>query len=151
MLFRSGGLTGSMAMPGRRPAQTPCAYRGARETGQAPCYAMERTVFPVRVHSPVRFIPALRIGRARVGIEPGKVGQDWCSRAPVRLHGPVYPEPPPHTSPPVAAPRTRLPVRVLAPVSPVPAPHIKPTVRLDRKSTRLNSSHGIGSRMPSSA
>ena len=43
-----GGLTGSMATSGRRPAQTPCAYRGARETGQAPCYAVVRTVSPVQ-------------------------------------------------------------------------------------------------------
>ena len=52
-----------------------------------------RTVSPVQVHSPVRYIPAPRIGRARVGIEPAKVGQARCSRAPVSLHGPVYPEP----------------------------------------------------------
>ena len=100
-------------MPGSKPAHTPCAHRWARETGQAPCYAMERTVFPVRVHSPVRFIPVLHIGRARVGIESGKLGQAWCSRAPVRLHGPVYPVPPPRTSTPVAAPCTRLSLRLI--------------------------------------
>uniref|UniRef100_A0A8L0DPT6 Uncharacterized protein n=1 Tax=Oncorhynchus mykiss TaxID=8022 RepID=A0A8L0DPT6_ONCMY len=141
--------------------------RRARGTRQAPCYAVEHTVSPVRVHSPVRYIPAPCIGRATVGIEPGaikpalriwypvrllgpaymapvlrivspvcqhspvraipprrtglamgsiqpgKVGQARCSRAPVHLHGPVYPVPPPRTSPPVAAPRTRLSLRLL--------------------------------------
>uniref|UniRef100_A0A8C8I3F1 Ig-like domain-containing protein n=1 Tax=Oncorhynchus tshawytscha TaxID=74940 RepID=A0A8C8I3F1_ONCTS len=75
------------------------------------------------VHSPVRYIPAPRIGRARVGIEPGKVGQARCSRAPVHLHGPVYPVPPPRTSPLVAAPRTRLCLRLIptgAPACPEP-------------------------------
>ena len=43
-----GGLKGRIVMPGRKPAHTPCAHRWARETGQAPCYAMECTVFPVR-------------------------------------------------------------------------------------------------------
>ena len=60
---------------------TSCAYRRARETGQAPCYAVERTVSPVRVHSPVRLIPAPRISRARVCIEPGAMKPyAWCSR-----------------------------------------------------------------------
>ena len=76
-----GGLEGRIVMPGRKPAHTPCAHRWARETGQAPCYAVVRTVSPVRVHSPVRYIPAPCIGRARVGIEPGKVGQARCSKA----------------------------------------------------------------------
>ena len=34
------GHIGSMSKPGRRPEPTSCAYRGARETGQAPCYAV---------------------------------------------------------------------------------------------------------------
>ena len=157
-----------MAKAGRRPGPTPHAYRGerGRGTGQAPFYAVERTVSPVRVHSTVRYIPApcgqarvriepvamkpaLRIwspvrllgpahmapalrmvspvrqhspvrgilprrtGLATGSIQPGKVGQAWCSRAPVRLHGPVYLVPPPRTSPPVAAPRTRLSPRPL--------------------------------------
>ena len=46
--FIGGRLTGSMATPGRRPARTPCAYRGARKTGQALCYAVVRKVCPVR-------------------------------------------------------------------------------------------------------
>ena len=41
-----GRHTGSMAKPGRRPAPTSCAYWRARETGQAPCYAMERNGVP---------------------------------------------------------------------------------------------------------
>ena len=142
-----------MAKSGRRPAPSPRAYCEERGTGQAACYAVRRTVSPVRRHSPVHYIAAPRIGRARVGIEPGamkpaqriwspgrllgpgymapalrmvspvrqfspvraipprrtslatgsiqpgKVGQAWCSRAPVRLHGPVHPVPPPRTSP----------------------------------------------------
>ena len=37
--FIGGGLTGSMATPGRRPAQTSCAYRGARDrAGTMLCY-----------------------------------------------------------------------------------------------------------------
>ncbi|XP_064811669.1 uncharacterized protein LOC135526929 isoform X2 [Oncorhynchus masou masou] len=80
------GLTGSMAKPGRRPAPTSCGYRGARETGQAPCY----TVSPVRVHSPVRYIPAPRIGRARVGIEPSAMKPALRIWSPVRRLGPAY-------------------------------------------------------------
>ncbi|XP_052314142.1 proline-rich protein 36-like isoform X1 [Oncorhynchus keta] len=157
-IFWGGRYTRSVAKSSRRPEPTPHAYRRARGTGQAPCYAVERMVSPVRVHSPVRYIPGPRIGRDRVGIEPGamkpalriwspvhllgpaymapalrmvsqvrqhspvraipprltglatgsiqpgKVGQARCSRAPVHLHGPVYPVPPPRTSPPVVAP-----------------------------------------------
>ena len=73
-------------------------------------------------------IPACLTGRATASIQPGKVGQARCSRAPVRLHGPVYLVPPPRTSPPVAAPCTRLPARVLGPVPPVPTPHTRPAV-----------------------
>ncbi|XP_052366128.1 uncharacterized protein LOC127925321 [Oncorhynchus keta] len=85
-----GGHTGSVAKPGRRPAPTSCAYRRARETGQAPCYAVERTVSPVRVHSPVRYIPAPRIDRARVGVEPGAMKPALRIWSPVRLLGPAY-------------------------------------------------------------
>ncbi|KAM9519349.1 uncharacterized protein ACWYII_045447 [Salvelinus alpinus] len=201
--FLGGGHTRSVAKPGRIPEPTPRAYRGVRErrTGQTPCYAVKRTVSPVRVLSPVRAIPPCRTGRARLGIEPdvmkpaqriwspvrllgpaymapalrmvspvrqhspvraipprrtgratgtiqpGKVGQARCSRARVLLHGPVYPVPPPSTSPPVAAPRTRLSLRVLSPAAPtcpalselssspaqpVPIPRTRPTVRLSR-------------------
>ena len=52
--FLGGGLKGSVAKSGRRPAPTPCTYRGEREYGQTPCYAVERMVSPVRVHSPVQ-------------------------------------------------------------------------------------------------
>ena len=69
---------------------TSCAYRGAGETGQAPCYAVKRTVSPVRVHSPVRYIPAPRIGRARVGIEPSAMKPALRIWSPVRLLGPAY-------------------------------------------------------------
>ena len=36
---------------GYRPEPTPRAYRRERGTGQAPCYAVKRTVSPVHVHS----------------------------------------------------------------------------------------------------
>ena len=42
-------------------------------TSQAPCYAALPSVSPVRMHSPVRYIPAPRICRARVGIQPGRI------------------------------------------------------------------------------
>ena len=123
-----------------------------RGNGMAPCYAVRRTV------SPVRYIAAPRIGRARVGIEPGamkpaqriwsavhllgpghmapslgmvspvrqhspprctgramgsiqpgRVGQAQCAKPSVRLHGPVYPVPPP---------RTRLSLGLLPTVAP---------------------------------
>ena len=153
----------SVDKSGRRPVPTPCAYRGERGTGQAPRYAVRCTVSPVSRHSPVRYIATPRIGRARVGIEPGamkpaqrnwspvcllspgymapalrmmsrvrqhspvraitphrtglatgstlpgNIGQARCSRATVRLHGQVYPVPPPRTSPS----RTRLSFRLL--------------------------------------
>ena len=83
-----GGHTGSMAKPGRRPVPTSCAYR--RGTGQAPCYAVERTVSPVRVHSPVRYIPAPRIGRARVGSETGAMKPALRIWSSVRLLGLAY-------------------------------------------------------------
>ena len=53
-----GEHTGSVVKPGRRPAATSHAYRRERGTGQVPCYAVERMVSPVRVLSPVRYIPA---------------------------------------------------------------------------------------------
>jgi hypothetical protein len=67
-----------------------CLPEGKRETGQAPCYAVERMVSPVRVHSPVRYIPAPRIGRAKVGIEPGAMKPALRIWSPVRLLGPAY-------------------------------------------------------------
>ncbi|XP_064789126.1 uncharacterized protein LOC135511567 [Oncorhynchus masou masou] len=79
-----------MAKPGRIPAPTSCAYWRARETGQAPCYAVEHTVSPVRVHSPVRYISAPRIGRARVSIEPSAMKPALRIWSPVRLLGPAY-------------------------------------------------------------
>ena len=87
--------------------------RGQRGTGNALCYAVERTVSPVRVHSPVRYIPAPSIGRARVGIQPGRMVPAQHSWPPVRLYGPGYPAP---------ALRTVSPVRLHSPVHPVPAP-----------------------------
>ena len=151
--------TGSVAKPGRRPAPTSCAYRGARETGQAPCYAVERTVSPVRVHSPVRYIPAPRIGRARVGIEPGAMKPAQRIWSPVRLLGPVYMVPALHMVSPVRQhspvraipPRctglatgsiqpgrvgqarcSRPPVRLHGPVYPVPPPHTSHPVAAPR-------------------
>ena len=100
-----------MVKPGRRPAPTSCAYRGAGETGQAPCYAVKRTVSPVRVHSPVRYIPAPRIGRARVGIEPSAMKPALRIWSPVRLLGPAYMAP---------ALRTVSPVRLHSPVRAIP-------------------------------
>ncbi|XP_070298705.1 uncharacterized protein [Salvelinus sp. IW2-2015] len=108
-----GGHTRRLAELGWRPEPTPRACE--RHTGQAPCYALERRVSPVRVHSPVRYIPAPRICRARVSIQPGRVVPALLSRPPVRLLGPVYPAP---------ALRTVSPVRLHSPVRPVPAPRM---------------------------
>ena len=47
-------------VPARRYSSPRHAYHGGHRTGQAPCYAVERTVSPVRVLSPVRCIPAPR-------------------------------------------------------------------------------------------
>jgi hypothetical protein len=85
-----GWHTGSVAKPGRRPVPTSCAYQRVRGTGQAPCYAVERFVSPVRVHSPVRYIPAPRIGRAKVGIEPDAMKPALHIWSPVCLLGPAY-------------------------------------------------------------
>ena len=143
------GHTGSVAKPGRRPAPTSCAYWRERGTGHAPCYAVEHTVSPVRVHSPVRYIPAPRIGRARVGIESVAMKPALRIWSPVRLLGPAYMAPalrmvsPVHQHSPVRAipPRrtgmatgsiqpgkvgqarcSRAPVRLHGPVYPVPPP-----------------------------
>jgi hypothetical protein len=43
-------------------------------------------VSPAHQHSPVRAIPPRCTGLATGSIQPGKVGQARCSRAPVRLH-----------------------------------------------------------------
>ena len=83
-----GGHTGSVAKSGRRPAPTPRAYRGERWNGQAPCYAVKRTVSPVLRHSPVGYIAAPRIGR--VGIEPGAMKPAQRIWSPVHLLGPGY-------------------------------------------------------------
>ena len=83
-----------MAGSGFRPEPTPRAYCGERVTGQAPCYAEMRTVSPVRIHSPVRSVPAPRICRARVGIQPGWIVPAQRSWSPVSgLFGPGYPAP----------------------------------------------------------
>ena len=46
-LFFGGGNTGKLA------ELTPCAHGKECGTGQAPCYAVKRTVYPVRMHSTV--------------------------------------------------------------------------------------------------
>ncbi|XP_052349959.1 uncharacterized protein LOC127915130 [Oncorhynchus keta] len=84
------GHTGSVAKSGRRPEPTPRAYHGEWRTGQAPCYAVRCTVSPVRRHSPVHSIAAPRIGRARVGIEPGAMKPAQRIWSPVRLLRPGY-------------------------------------------------------------
>ena len=96
-----------------RPEPTPRAYRGERVTGQAPCYPVLRTMPSVCIHSPVRSVQAPRSGRARVGIQPGRIVPAQRSWPPVRLFGPDYPAP---------ALRTVSPVRQQSPVRPVPAP-----------------------------
>ncbi|KAM9429341.1 uncharacterized protein ACWYII_017500 [Salvelinus alpinus] len=111
--FLGGGLKGSGPRAGRRPAPTSQANRGEREYGQTPCYAVERTVSPVRVHSPVRVIPPPRTGRARLGIEPGVMRPAQRVWSPVRLLGPAY-----------MAPALRMvsPVRLHSPVRVIPPP-----------------------------
>ena len=110
-----GGGTGRLAESGFRPESTPRAYREERVTGQAPCYAVICTVSPVRTHSPVHYIPAPRIDRARVGIQPGRIVPAQRIWPPVRLYGPGYPAP---------ALRTVSPVRLHSPVRPGLAPRI---------------------------
>ena len=104
---------GSVAESDWRPEPTPCAYRGGRRPGQAPCYAVERTVSPVRILSQVRYMPAPRICRARVRIQPRRMVLALLSRQPVRLLGPGYP---------TSALRTLSPVCLHSPVRPVPVP-----------------------------
>jgi hypothetical protein len=106
-----GGHTGRVAESGFRPEPTPRAYRGERVTGQAPCYPVLLTMPSVRIHSPVCSVEAPRSGRARVGIQPGRI---VCSWPLVRLFGPGYPVP---------ALCTVSPVRQKSPVRPVPVPH----------------------------
>ena len=114
-IFFGGGHTGSVAESGLRPEPTPRAYRKERDTGQAPCYAVERTVSPVRIHSLVRYIPTPRIGRARVGIQPGRIVLAQRAWPPERLFGPGCLAP---------ALCTVSPVRLHSRVRPVSAPRI---------------------------
>ncbi|KAM9528409.1 uncharacterized protein ACWYII_041088 [Salvelinus alpinus] len=111
--FLGGWLRGSGPRAGRRPAPTSQANRGEREYGQTPCYAVERTVSPVRVHSPVRVIPPPRTGRARLSIEPSAMRPALHIWPPVRLLGPAY-----------MAPALRMvsPVRLHSPVRVIPPP-----------------------------
>ena len=90
-----------MAESGWRPLPTPRAYRGERRTGQSPCYAVECTLSPVSVHSPVRYLPAPRIGRARVGVQPGRMVPAQRIWLLVRHYGPGYPAPALRTVSPV--------------------------------------------------
>ena len=145
-----------MAKSGRRPAPTPCAYRGERWT-------VRRTVSPVRRHSPVRYIAVPRIVRARVGIEPGAMKPAQRIWSPMRLLGPGYMAPalrmvspvrqqsPVRAIPPrrtglatgsiqpgrvVQARCSRPPVRLHGPGYPVPPPRTRP--RVAAPSTRLS-------------
>ncbi|XP_052312969.1 uncharacterized protein LOC118390079 isoform X1 [Oncorhynchus keta] len=88
-----GGHTRCGTKPGSRPELTPRAYYKQRITGQAPCYAVKRTVSPVRVHSPVRYRAAPRRCHASVGIEPGRMVPAQRVWSPVRSFGPGYPAP----------------------------------------------------------
>jgi hypothetical protein len=88
--FLGRGHTRRLAESRRRPEPTPRAYCGERVTGQAPCYAVERTVSPVRYSSPVRSIRAPRICRAGMGIQPGRRVPAQHSWSPVYLLGPGY-------------------------------------------------------------
>ncbi|KAM9513434.1 uncharacterized protein ACWYII_046869 [Salvelinus alpinus] len=112
--FLGGGLKGSVAKPGRIPEPTPRACRGVRgrRTGQTPCYAVKRTVSPVRVLSPVRAIPPCRTGRARLGIEPDAMKPAQRIWPPVRLLGPAYMAPALQVVSPV---RLHSPVRAIPP------------------------------------
>ena len=110
-----GGHTGSVAKAGRRPAPTSHAYRRERGTGQAPCYAVRRTVSPVRLHNPVRYIPAPCIGQARVGIEPGAMNPAQRIWSPVRLLGPVCMTPALRMVSPVRQVEQPSPVRAIQP------------------------------------
>ena len=92
-IFGGGGHTRRLAESCRRPEPTPRAYCGDRVTGQAPCYAVVRTVSPVRYSILVRSIPAPSIGRTRMGIQPGRRVPAQHSWSPVYLLGPGYPAP----------------------------------------------------------
>ncbi|KAM9423345.1 uncharacterized protein ACWYII_020534 [Salvelinus alpinus] len=91
--FFGGGLERSVAKPGSRPERTPRAYYKHRVTGQAPCYAVKRTVSPVRAHSPVRYRAAARKCHVSVGIQPGRIVPAQRVWSPVRSFGPGYPAP----------------------------------------------------------
>ena len=84
MFFR-GRHTGRLVESGFRPDLTPRAYRVELETGRALCYAVMRTMSLVRSHSPVRYIPAPRIGWARVVIQTGRMVPAQHSWLPVWL------------------------------------------------------------------
>lgn len=70
--FFWGGHTGSLARrkKSRKPATR--GYMEERMGWRALCCAEERTISPIRTHSPVRVIPAPRRCRARAGIQPGR-------------------------------------------------------------------------------
>ncbi|XP_052379828.1 uncharacterized protein LOC127931382 [Oncorhynchus keta] len=91
--FFGGGHTRCGTKPGSRPELTPRVHDKQRITGQAPCYAVKRTVSPVRVHSPVRYRAAPRECHASVGIEPGRMVPAQRVWSPVRSLGPGYPAP----------------------------------------------------------
>ncbi|XP_064857655.1 uncharacterized protein LOC135560192 [Oncorhynchus nerka] len=93
IFFFWGGHTRCGTKPGSRPELTPRAYDKQRITGQAPCYAVKRTVSPVRAHSPVRYRAAPRECHASVGIEPGRMVPAQRFWSPVRSFGPGYPAP----------------------------------------------------------
>ncbi|XP_064882131.1 uncharacterized protein LOC135574620 [Oncorhynchus nerka] len=88
-----GGHTRCGTKPGSRPELTPRVYDKQRITGQAPCYAVKRTVSPVRAHSPVRYRAAPRKCHASVGIEPGRMVPAQRVWSPVLSFGPGYPAP----------------------------------------------------------
>eukprot|EP00063_Salmo_salar_P067578 XP_014042413.1 PREDICTED: uncharacterized protein LOC106595571 [Salmo salar] len=75
-----------------------------------------RTVSPVRLHSPVRSVPAPHICRARGSVQRGRVVPAQRSWPPVPLLGPMYPAPRTRTVSPV---RLHSPVRFCA-----SAPHL---------------------------
>jgi hypothetical protein len=63
-------------------------------TSQAPCFEEICNVSPVRIHSPVRSVPAARTCRAKGSLQPGQVvpaQHSWC---PVCLLSPGYPSAP---------------------------------------------------------
>ena len=79
---------------------------------------------PVRVHSPVRYIPAPCIGWARVSILPGRVVPVPQTKPPVCLSSPVSPVPASRTRPPVCLPS------LVSPVPPVMIHGTKPPVKI---------------------